>query len=60
MRTKVKIVESYIHYRSASEVLPSVGHSASRWIYDRSCDAPLVQSQTYGYLPSAVHCRCPL
>jgi len=40
--------------------LPALGHSAWSWIYDRSCDAQLVQSQTYGYLPSAEHCYCPL
>jgi len=40
--------------------LPSLGSSACRWIYDRSCDARLVQSQTYGYLPSTEHCHCPL
>jgi len=40
--------------------LPSLGRSACRWIYYRSCDARLVQSQTYGYLPSAEHCQCPL
>ena len=39
--------------------LPSLGNSACRWIYDRSCDARLVQSQTSGYLPSAEHCHCP-
>jgi len=38
--------------------LPSLGRSACRWIYDRSCDFQLVQSQTYDYLPSAEHwCR---
>jgi len=38
----------------------SLGCSACMWIYDRSCDARLVQSLTYGYLPSAEHCHCPL
>jgi len=27
--------------------LPALGRSACRWIYDRSCDAPLVQGQTF-------------
>jgi len=39
---------------------PSLGRSACRSIYDRSCDARLVQSQTYGYLPSAENCHCTL
>jgi len=29
--------------------LPSLGRSACRWIYDRCCDARLVQCQTFPY-----------
>jgi len=59
---KVTIVERYTPYRSVKwgADLPCLGRSACRWIYDRSCDARLVQSQTYGYLPSVEHCHCPL
>jgi len=60
--TKVK-KQSAIHLTAGkwSVHLRSLGRSACRrWIYDRSCDARLVHSQTYGYLPRAEHCNCPL
>ena len=58
---KVKIVVLYILPECKwGAQLPALGHSACRWIYGRSCDARLMQSQTYGYLASAEHCHCPL
>ena len=58
---KVKIVKCYTSYTpKCGAHLPSLGHSAWRWIYYRSCDARLVQRQTYGYLPSTHHCHWPL
>jgi len=56
---KVKIVYTLQECKWGAH-LPALGRSACRWIYDRSCDAQLVQSQAYGYLPSAKHCHCPL
>jgi len=56
---KSKLLDTLLECKWGAH-LPSLGHSACRWIYARSCDARLVQRQTYGYLPSAEHWQCRL